>query len=37
MENEIFNVGGDFVEFDLEAGQAMKVDTGCFVGWNIEK
>ncbi|RLG26599.1 TIGR00266 family protein, partial [Methanosarcinales archaeon] len=24
---------GDFVEFDLEAGQSMKVDTGCVVGW----
>ena len=25
---------GDFVEFDLEAGQSMKVDTGCAVGWD---
>jgi uncharacterized protein (TIGR00266 family) len=25
---------GDFVEFDLEAGQTMKVDTGCVVGWD---
>lgn len=25
---------GDFVEFDLDAGQAMKVDTGCVVGWD---
>jgi len=25
---------GDFVEFDLKAGQTMKVDTGCVVGWD---
>ena len=25
---------GDFVEFDLQAGQTMKVDTGCVVGWD---
>ncbi len=25
---------GDFVEFDLQSGQKMKVDTGCVVGWN---
>jgi uncharacterized protein (TIGR00266 family) len=24
---------GDFVEFDLESGQTMKVDTGSVVGW----
>jgi len=25
---------GDFVEMDLEQGQALKVDTGCVVGWD---
>lgn len=25
---------GDFVEFDLQEGQTMKVDTGCAVGWD---
>ncbi len=25
---------GDFVEFDLQSGQKMKVDTGCVVGWD---
>ncbi len=25
---------GDFVEFDLQAGQTMMVDTGCVVGWD---
>ncbi len=25
---------GDFIEFDLQAGQTMKVDTGCVVGWD---
>ena len=25
---------GDFVEFDLEADQVLKVDTGSVVGWN---
>ena len=25
---------GDFVEFDLESGQTMKVDTGSVVGWD---
>jgi uncharacterized protein (TIGR00266 family) len=25
---------GDFVEFDLQTGQTMKVDTGCVVGWD---
>jgi uncharacterized protein (TIGR00266 family) len=25
---------GDFVEFYLKAGQTMKVDTGCVVGWD---
>lgn len=25
---------GDFVEFNLESGQSLKVDTGCVVGWD---
>ena len=25
---------GDFVEFELDAGQRLKVDTGCVVGWD---
>jgi uncharacterized protein (TIGR00266 family) len=25
---------GDFVEFELQTGQTMKVDTGCVVGWD---
>jgi uncharacterized protein (TIGR00266 family) len=25
---------GDFVEFDLQSGQTIKVDTGCVVGWD---
>ena len=25
---------GDFVEFDLQAGETLKVDTGCVVGWD---
>lgn len=25
---------GDFIEFELDAGQRLKVDTGCVVGWD---
>jgi uncharacterized protein (TIGR00266 family) len=25
---------GDFVEFELQTGETMKVDTGCVVGWD---
>ncbi|MGC9443434.1 MAG: TIGR00266 family protein [Candidatus Methanospirareceae archaeon] len=25
---------GDFIEFDLESGESLKVDTGCVVGWD---
>jgi len=25
---------GDFIEFDLQQGQSMKVDTGSVVGWD---
>ncbi len=25
---------GDFIEFDLQPGQRLKVDTGCVVGWD---
>ena len=29
------HAGGDFVEFDLQAGQTLQVDTGCIVAFDV--